>query len=145
MLLFSFCFFPPLLPFARDVLPFKSMCLTHCVWGGKKERSMCTQVTGFLRFLGLEFMPGFKHFRKNSLEAPRGCQKASWQMGCSSMTWCKRVGGHACSACHGPDASLYSTLLFSSGRAAGSTLPGKGNAPRETLLASSYWSHPALL
>lgn len=26
---------------------------------------------------------------------------------CNSMTWCKRVGGHACSVCHGPDTSLH--------------------------------------
>ena len=64
---------------------------------------MCTQATGFLRFLCLEFVPGL--FRENSLEAPRSSQKASRQMGCNSMPWCERAGGHGCSACRGPDAS----------------------------------------
>lgn len=81
------------------------MCLTPGVWGGKKGCSMCTRTMRFLRFLCLEFMPGFKHFREDSLKAPRGCQNASWQMGCNTMTWCKQVGGHGCAACHGPDTS----------------------------------------
>lgn len=95
---------------------------------------MCTQATGFLRFLGLEFMPRFKHFRKNSLEAPRGCQKASWQMGCNSMTWCKRVGGHACSACHGPDASLHSRCSSAAALLLGPPCPARRTLPEKLSL-----------
>lgn len=78
-----------------------------CEGGGKRVLHVYPSLR-FLRFLCLEFMPGFKHFREDSLEAPRGCQNASWQMGCNSMTRCKQVGGHGCAACHGPDTSLRS-------------------------------------
>lgn len=57
--------------------------------GEIKSAPRAPKAMGFMRFLNLEFMPGFKHCRKNSLEAPHGCQKASWQMGCNFMTWCK--------------------------------------------------------
>lgn len=103
-----------------------------CV-GGKRVLHVYPSLR-FLRFLCLEFMPGFKHFREDSLEAPRGCQNASWQMGCNSMTRCKQVGGHGCAACHGPDTSLRSECSPAAAVLLGPPCPARGTIPEKLSL-----------
>lgn len=113
--------------------------------GEIKSAPRAPKAMGFMRFLNLEFMPGFKHCRKNSLEAPHGCQKASWQMGCNFMTWCK--GWEEKPAWHvtAPVPPSTHPALQQQPLSCWPTLPSKGGAPRETLLAGGYWSHQVLL
>lgn len=89
---------------------------------------------GFLRFLSLEFMPGFKHFRKNSLEAPHGCQKSILADGLQLHDLIQGVGGEACTACHGPDASQHSHCPSAPASAAGSPCPARKALPEKL-----YW------